>query len=97
MNNRMNNDLILVGGGGHCRSCIDVIELDGKYNVAGIVDQPSKLGLRVLGHKIIATDDDLPRLVDDYQNFLITIGQIESSAKRQNIFEQLSIMGAVFP
>ncbi len=27
-----------MGGGGHCKSCIDVIEQEGKYKIAGIVD-----------------------------------------------------------
>ena len=30
--------IILIGGGGHCKSCIDVIEQEGKYRIAGIVD-----------------------------------------------------------
>jgi hypothetical protein len=29
--------LLLIGGGGHCRTCIDVIETEGKYKIAGIV------------------------------------------------------------
>jgi len=30
--------LLLIGGGGHCRSCIDFIEEEGKYQIAGIVN-----------------------------------------------------------
>ena len=55
---------ILIGGGGHCKSCIDVIEQEGKYRIAGIVDLPEKLHQKILGYKIIAIDDDLPRLVE---------------------------------
>jgi len=33
----MKSELILVGGGGHCKSCIDVIERQGKYRIAGII------------------------------------------------------------
>jgi hypothetical protein len=38
-------DLILIGGGGHCKSCIDVIELETKYAIAGIEPfaQPAKI------------------------------------------------------
>ena len=28
-------DLIPIGGGGHCRSCIDVIEMDGRFVIRG--------------------------------------------------------------
>jgi len=29
--------IILIGGGGHCKSCIDVIEEEGKYEIAEIL------------------------------------------------------------
>ncbi len=32
-------DLLLIGAGGHCRSCIDVIEQEGRFEIAGIVDK----------------------------------------------------------
>ncbi|WP_428995778.1 hypothetical protein [Lamprobacter modestohalophilus] len=28
----------MLGGGGHCRACIDVIEAGVSYQIAGIVD-----------------------------------------------------------
>ena len=31
-------NLILIGAGGHCLSCIDVIELQNYYRIAGLVD-----------------------------------------------------------
>lgn len=70
----MKGGIILVGGGGHCKACIDVIEKENKYKIAGIIDIREKLHQKVLGCEIIATDDDLPRLVKEYDYFLITIG-----------------------
>ncbi len=29
--------IILIGGGGHCKSCIDVIESENKYNILEII------------------------------------------------------------
>ena len=54
--------IILIGGGGHCKSCIDVIEAEGKYDIAGILDMPEFVGEKILGYSIIGTDDDLPEL-----------------------------------
>ena len=31
--------IILVGAGGHCKSCIDVIENENKYKITGIIDK----------------------------------------------------------
>ena len=93
----MKQKIILIGGGGHCKSCIDVIELEAKYTIAGIVDIKEKLCQSVLGYEIIATDDDLPRLVNEYENFLITLGQIKNPDKRIRIFQTLKESGAKLP
>lgn len=34
-----NFQLLLIGAGGHCRSCIDVIEQEGRFSIAGIIDK----------------------------------------------------------
>jgi len=89
--------IILTGGGGHCKSCIDVIEQEGTFQIVGIVDVPEKLHQKILGYEIIATDDDLPRLVNEYENFLITLGQIKTPEKRIRIFQTLKESGAKLP
>lgn len=85
----MKGKIILIGGGGHCKACIDVIEQEGNYQIAGIVDLPEMLDQQVLGYDIFATDKDLPALVKQNFYFLNTIGQIGSPQKRINIYEKL--------
>ena len=41
--------IILVGGGGHCKSCIDVIENENKYKIIGIIDKKKNF---LLNYKI---------------------------------------------
>lgn len=89
--------IVLIGGGGHCKSCIDIIEQKGDFKIAGIVDLPDKLHQKILGYGIIATDDDLPQLVNEYENFLITIGQIKNPERRITIFKKLKEFGAELP
>jgi len=89
--------IILIGGGGHCKSCIDVIELSGHFHIEGIVDIPNKLHKKLLGYEIIATDDDLPKLVNENKNFLVTLGQIKSPEKRIRIFKILKDLKAILP
>lgn len=93
----MNKKIILVGGGGHCRSCIDVIEQEGKFKIVGIVDLPEKLNQSVLGYPVIGTDTDLPDLVKKHQNVLITVGQIKSPVRRIELFAHLKGINASFP
>jgi len=89
--------ILLIGGGGHCKSCIDVIEQEGKYQIAGIVDKSEKVGEKVLGYPIIGTDANLPTLLKTCPNVLITLGQIKSPARRIELFHELRILGAQFP
>jgi len=93
----MKEKIILIGGGGHCKSCIDVIEQEGKYQIAGIVDVPEKIHQRILGYEIIGTDENLPLIAKEYSSFLITIGQIRSAHKRFLLFNSLRDLGAHFP
>ncbi|MCK5666459.1 MAG: NeuD/PglB/VioB family sugar acetyltransferase [Thiotrichaceae bacterium] len=93
----MKPEIILVGGGGHCKAGIDVIEQEGKYSIAGIVDLREKKLEIVLGYKIIATDNDLPRLIKEYRNFLITVGQIKNPAKRIKLYKIIKKAGAFLP
>jgi len=93
----MKEEIILIGGGGHCKSCVDVIEQAGIFQISGIVDVPGKLHQKILGYEIIAADDDLPRLVNEYKNFLITMGQIKSPERRIRLYNILKDLGAKLP
>ena len=44
------NKIILIGGGGHCKSAIDVIEQEARFEIAGIIDKSELLGSKILGY-----------------------------------------------
>ncbi len=72
--------LILIGGGGHCKSVIEAAESAGR-EIRGILDLPEYNGTECLGYKIIGSDDDIPKLVDDCE-FIVTLGFIKNPAPR---------------
>ena len=82
-------DIILIGGGGHCKAVIDVVELEGLFNIIGIIDKPEMLGKEVLGYPIIGDDSKLINLTKSCENALITIGQINSPSSRIKLFDTL--------
>lgn len=86
--------LILLGGGGHCKSCIDVIEQEGNYEITGILDKKELVGKKLLGYEYIGTDDDIGKFVDEGYSFLITVGQINTSSIRKKLFSLLIKSGA---
>lgn len=89
--------ILLIGGGGHCRSMIDVLEHESRFEIAGIVDLPEQLGKEVLGYRVIATDEQLAELKQDYDYALVTLGQIKTSKPRQILYHQLKQLGYHLP
>lgn len=84
-------NLILVGGGGHCKSVIDVAESAG-YNILGILDMPEDVGKPVLDYKVIGTDDDIPQYVD-IAEFVITVGFIKNPSIRIKLYNRIKEAG----
>ena len=89
--------IILIGGGGHCKSAIDIIEQEGKFKIAGIIDQPNLLGSKILGYSVIGCDNDLKRLAKGYSYALITVGQIKSSTLRKKLFNLVNKAKFILP
>ena len=90
-------EIILIGGGGHCKSVIDVIEQEGKFQIIGIVDKPELLGVKVLGYPVIGNDSDLVDLSKKYRYALVTVGQIKSSSLRVKLFKLAVKIGLTMP
>ena len=84
-------NLILVGGGGHCKSVIEVAESAG-YTILGIVDRPEELGKLVLDYKVIGVDDDIPQYVEKAE-FVITVGFIKNPALRIKLYNKVKEAG----
>lgn len=79
--------LILIGGGGHCKSVIDVAE-SADYKILGILDVPENIGKTVLGHKVIGTDDDMSRYVGKAE-FVIAVGFIKDPSLRIKLYNKV--------
>ena len=91
-------EIILIGGGGHCHSCIDVIESSGAFKIAGIVEQPGKNKENsILGYPIIGYDNDLETLRKHFDYALVIIGQIGSGIVREKLFNFLKELNFVLP
>ena len=81
----------MVGGGGHCRSLIEVAESAG-YAVLGVLDLPENVGKEFLSTQVIGTDDDIPAYVDQAE-FVIAVGSIKDPSTRIRLFEQVKAAG----
>ena len=87
--------IILIGAGGHCMSCVDVIELQHKFKIVGLIDNKKKNFL--LNYKIMGNDKELKKFSKRIQYALITTGHIKNSKIRENLFKKISNYGFKFP
>lgn len=91
------NSIILIGAGGHAQSCIDVIEQEGRFDIAGLVGEVDDIGKTILGYKVIGADNELAAMAATYKNAIICFGQIESAKKRIDLYGLLKNHGFDLP
>ena len=89
--------IILIGGGGHCCSVIDVILTENKFEIIGIIDKEENIGKSVLGFPIIGSDNDIANISINSPNFIITIGQIKNNQNRVKLYNILKSLNLNLP
>jgi sugar O-acyltransferase (sialic acid O-acetyltransferase NeuD family) len=89
--------IVLAGAGGHARACIDVIEAEGRFAIAGLIGSAGEVGARLLGYEVVGTDAELPKLIAQHSRALIVVGQIKTPAPRVRLYELLRSLGCELP
>jgi len=90
-------DLVLIGAGGHASSCIDVIEQEGRFRIAGLVGLSQEVGSMCFDYRVLCDDSGLTYLATKFPYALITVGQIHSAQLRVDLFEKAKKAGFKFP
>jgi sugar O-acyltransferase (sialic acid O-acetyltransferase NeuD family) len=87
--------IVLFGGGLHVHYCIDTIEKEAKYQIIGITDPYKEVGADLYGYKVIGRQEDLLRLIGEYDIYggLITIGD---NWARKHVFEVVQSLKSDF-
>ena len=77
--------LVLLGGGGHCKVVLEVLEKLGDYEVHGVSDLPERVSQQILtGYKIDMVDSDLEVLYPKVKYAFVSHG--ESLDLRRRLF-----------
>lgn len=88
--------ILLLGGGGHCRSVLDCLLSTGKYGKIGIIDYDRLAS--ALGVDVIGTDDDLPLLLQEgWSDAFITVGSVGHTTLRRKLFSLIKELGFSIP
>lgn len=87
--------ILLIGGGGHCRSVLDSLLDSEVYDEIGIIDNTDS---SVLGISVVGTDDDVSRLMSEgWTDAFITVGSVGDTKLRRRLSEMVVSIGMNIP
>jgi len=86
----MNNEIVIIGTGGHAKVIIDIVNIQGKYTVRGCISSTQEKSF--CGIPIIGSDESSRQIIDQYgvNKAFIAIGD---NAKRKNLSEYYVKLG----
>ena len=91
----MKKRLLLIGGGGHCRSVLDSVLAANIYDGIGIIDPE---GSSCLGIPVVGRDEDLPRLLSEgWTDAVITVGSVGETGLRRRLYAAVKAIGFGLP
>ncbi|MDE7326499.1 MAG: acetyltransferase [Lachnospiraceae bacterium] len=90
--------LVLIGGGGHCKSVLDSALAMETFEEIVITDAKLEAGTEVFGCRVVGTDSNLVELKQKgFDYAFITVGSIESVMLRKQLSVVASNLGFQFP
>ena len=90
--------IVLLGGGGHAKVVIDLINACGSYEIAGIADAQLAAGVSVSGVTVLGNDSVLPELYGKgIKNACIAVGSVKDNSRRKALYEKVKDAGFSIP
>ena len=90
--------IVLIGGGGHCKSVIDVVKNLDYYDEIVITDPLIEVGNKINGCEVLGSDDCLYNLRNNgYKYAFITVGSVGSNNVRKMLMEKIKSFGFELP
>ena len=91
------NKLVLIGGGGHCKSVLDAALRMNIFEDIVITDPNINPGTKIRGCSVVGSDDCLERLHSDgYDYAFITVGSVGINSLRKILSYKVSELGFKF-
>lgn len=90
--------IILLGGGGHCKSIIDTIQTSRLYEIVGIIDFKQNIGQYINEIKILDSDENLIKYKNQgIENAFVTVGSIGNPRIRIKLYTLANRIGFKIP
>ena len=81
--------IIIIGTGGHAKSCCDVIELENKFEILGFISNEKYTDKNLKKYPILGPDTVLQKVRKNCENAFVAIGHIKDNLVRKKIFKKL--------
>ena len=82
-------NIIIIGNGGHAKSCCDVIELEKKFKIIGFISSDKNLEIKSNKYLYLGTDKNLINIRKRCDSAFVAIGHIKNNSIRKKIFRKL--------
>ncbi|MDC0893275.1 NeuD/PglB/VioB family sugar acetyltransferase [Pseudomonadales bacterium] len=90
--------IVIVGGGGHAKMCIDLLRQTKEYEILGIIDDKLDVGDAILGIEVIGGNSSLSKLVTRGVKYAVNgVGAISNPKLRGKIHTNLMDVGFFLP
>lgn len=96
-------NILILGAGGHAKVIVDIVDLQGKYNLVGIIDQNLAEKKPLLGYPLLGKEEDLPKLIKEHaiKGIIIAIGdnfiRSKAATRIKEKYPELSFSTAIHP
>lgn len=99
MRKKLKKKILLLGAGGHAKSCIDVIEnhVDNNFLIMGLIDKIKNNKIINNKYKVIGDDRDLKSIKKKISYAFVALGHIKKIKLREKIFKNLKSLGYKLP
>ena len=97
------DSIVIIGSSGHAKVIIDIVEQEGRYKIAGLLDRNRKAGEQILGYPVLGQEEDLPRLMANHsiRGAIVAIGDnfVRSKVvdRLREVCPQLPFVSAIHP
>ena len=89
--------ILILGTGGHAKSCIDLISRCKDYNLIGLISKNSDEIEKNSNVKVVGSDKDLINFKKKCKNLMIGIGFLGNSRKKEVLYNKVINMGFKIP
>ncbi|MDT0126205.1 acetyltransferase [Paenibacillus sp. RRE4] len=92
------NKILLIGGGGHCKSVLDSLIGLNLYSDIAIIDKRENVGKNILDVPIIGTDEDLEEFINKgFHSAFVTVGSVGNPEPRIKLHQLITAFGFHIP